>query len=247
MITGEKFIIISFENGGGGHRLGRIICSLPDVYWYTHPDNGKNPWNVHFKNTNIRQRHVSKFHFDRLVPKGMLPPTHDYVSKFIPDEDEYYEKYYNPKFEEMGGYEIIKDYKILLVSHALPEVLSKRFPKAKIINLIGDSTKIANRYLQTTSLFPAYLKLKWLDGENTEYGKKLKTISEKLGDKFTVRDVWAYKKYEIGYNDTLEEEYNSYVHSMIHNNMNIRKSYSSTNCINVDKKDYKCIKDFLNG
>jgi hypothetical protein len=247
MITGENLIIISFENGGGGHRLGRILCSLPDVYWYSHPDNGTHPWNVHFEHTNIRQRYVSRFHFDRLVPNGMLPPTHDYVSKFITDEDTYYNKYFYPKFLDMGGVDILNEYKLLLVSHALPNILHKRFPDAKIINLIGDSNAIAERYLKTTALFPAYLKLKWLDGENTEYGKKLKHIAETIGNKFTVRDIWAFEKYNTEFHSTHENEYKDYVYNLVDSNMEKRISHSNSNCINVDKKEYKKIKDFING
>lgn len=247
MITGNKFIIISFENGGGGHKLGRILCCLPDVYWYSHEWNGKHPWNVHFTETGIKQRYVSRFHFDRLTPNGMIPPTHDYVEKFIPDADEYYSKHYMPAFERTGGTEIIKTHRMVLVSHALPGTLLDRFPEATILNIVDDADTIAERYLKTTALFPAHLKLKWIDGENTEYGRKLQTIAEQVGKGFTVRDVWAYDKYSKGYDDTLETEYRQFVFDTIHSNIAARKQYSHPNSLTVSKKDYKSIKEFING
>ena len=73
MLDGSRFIFISFEQGNGGHRIGRVVCCLPDVHWYSHRDNGTIR-NVHYKHTDIRQRHVSRYHYDRLVPKGSLPP-----------------------------------------------------------------------------------------------------------------------------------------------------------------------------
>lgn len=245
MITGNKFIFVSFENGGGGHRLGRIISCLPDVYWYSHKWNGIKPWNVHFTETAIKQRHVSKYHFDRLVPLGMLPPTHDYVNKFIPNEQEYYEKFYYPEFEKMGGYEIIKTHRLVLCSHAMPEVLHNKFPDAKILNIIDDHVSVASRYLKTTAIFPAHLKMKWLDGENTPHGKKLSAIAAAVGPGFTVRDIWCYERYGCGYSEAHEEEYNNYVFNLIETNMNNRKSCTTANTLTVKKNDYKQIKDFL--
>ena len=247
MLTGDKFIFISFENGGGGHRLGRVLCTLPNNYWYSHPDNGINPWNVWFETTNIRQRKVSRYHFDRLVPNGMLPPTHDYVSKFIPDEDEYYSKYYYPAFEKMNGYEIIKHQNLVLCSHALPSVLLSRFPDAKVLNIVGDADNIAERYLKTTAIFPAYLKLKWLNGENTEYGKKLAKMAEAYGNDFTVRDIWCHDNFNDRYSDRYKDMYETHVYNMIRTNMEARKMYLNPNSLTVRAKDYKLIKEFLNG
>ena len=48
----------------------------------------------------------------------------------------------------------------------MPEKISKRFPKSKIISLTGDDYSIATRYIETTALFLGHLKMKWM-GENT--------------------------------------------------------------------------------
>ena len=98
MLDGSRFIFVSFEPGHGGHKIGRVISCLPDIHWYSHRDNGINPCNVYYKHTDIRQRHVSRYHYDRLVPKGSLPPLHDYVKDFIPDEEHYYNRFFYPRF-----------------------------------------------------------------------------------------------------------------------------------------------------
>ena len=213
-MDGSRIIFVSFDQGAGGHRVGRVISCLPDVHWYSHRDNGINPWNVHFKHTDIKQRHVSKYHYDRLVPKGSLPPLHDYVKDFIPDEEHYYKRFFYPRWEKMGGYEIMKKNRIVMCTHELPEKILKRFPNSKIINIIGDEYKIRERYLETTALFPGFLKMKWLGGENTEYGKKLRTIAKDIGYDFTVRDIWAWDNYKSKYKEHWDFEYGMYVSDM---------------------------------
>ena len=59
---------------------------------------------------------------------------------------------------KMGGYEIMKKNRIVMCTHELPEKILKRFPNSKIINIIGDEYKIEERYLETTALFPGFLK-----------------------------------------------------------------------------------------
>ncbi len=245
-IFDNKFIFVSFEPGGGGHRLGRVISCLPDVYWYSDTNNGINPWNVHFTETSIMQRKVSRCHFDRLVPKGMLPPTHDYIKDFIPDADEYYAQYFNPQFERMGGPEILKTQHLVYCTHAMPHEITERFTNAKVLNIIDDPLQVAVRYMKTTSLFPAYLKCKWLDGENTEHGKKLARVAEDFGKGFTVRDLWCYDKFDDSYHPTYAMEYQQYVVNMINDRIQQRKTYDNhNNILTVGKRDYKAIKEFL--
>lgn len=251
VLDSSRLIFISFEQGCGGHRLGRVISCLPDVHWYSHRDNGINPWNVHYKHTDIKQRHVSRYHYDRLVPKGSLPPLHDYVKDFIPDEEHYYNRFFYPRFEKMSGPEIMKKNRLVICTHELPEKIIKRFPKAKVLNLIGDSYDVGERYLQTTALFPGFLKMKWLGGENTEYGKKLRTIAKELGSDFTIRDIWAWDKYKTKY---IEEKhciiYSMDVHYMIRERMWDRKHINSNNVHDVytSRSTYKWlrVKEFLN-
>ena len=253
MLDESRIIFISFEQGCGGHKLGRVLSCLPDVYWYSHKDNGTNPWNVYFKNSDIRQRHISRYHFDRLVPNGYLPPIHDYVKDFIPDEEHYYTRFFYPRFEKMGGHAIIKKNRIIICTHELPEKLLKRFPNAKVLNLIDDEYTTGERYLRTTAVFPGFLKMKWLGGENTEYGKKLRTIAKEIGSDFTIRDIWSWDKYKLKFNDKHHIEYSMHIHDIIRMNMWKRRYLpsryiNSSNIYEIDKNyvNYKGIKRFLN-
>ena len=76
-----NWLFISFEQAARGHRLARALCALPELYWYSHTDNGIHPWNV-VGETSIQQRWVSKFHYNRYTPDGHLPPPHDFVQDY---------------------------------------------------------------------------------------------------------------------------------------------------------------------
>ena len=78
----NKWLFVSFEQGASGHKLARVLATMPCMYWYSSKENGINPWNVGIVDDHIRQRKLSRFHFDRITPKGKLPPTHDYIEKY---------------------------------------------------------------------------------------------------------------------------------------------------------------------
>ena len=82
-----NFLFISFEQAARGHRLARCLAALPEVYWYSHEDNGISSHNI-ISPTNIQQRWVSKFHYNRYTPNGHLPPPHDFVKPYLPDAEE---------------------------------------------------------------------------------------------------------------------------------------------------------------
>ena len=81
---------------------------MPCMYWYSSKENGIHPWNVGIVDKHIRQRKLSRFHFDRITPKGKLPPTHDYVEKYVPNEKQYY-KIFDELFTQAGGDDIINN------------------------------------------------------------------------------------------------------------------------------------------
>ncbi len=257
-MDGSRIIFISFDPGSGGHRLGRVISCLPDVHWYSHKDNGIHPWNVHIKHTDIRQRQVSKYHYDRLVPNGSLPPLHDYVKDFIPDEDHYYKRFFYPRFEKMSGYEIMKKNRLVFCTHSTHKEILKRFPKAKVINIIGDEYRIADRYMETSALFPGYVKMKWLGGENTEYGRKLRTIANELGHDFKVRDIWAWDNHKKKYQEDMEWDYRMHIDKILHGKQSERESISREHEKQVHKhymekfyhwrrrRHWDSLKEFLN-
>lgn len=84
MYNNSNFVFVSFEPGSRGHNIGRVLCSLPEVYWYSSLDNGINPWNISQKSDWLIQRQVAPKHFDRTMPNGeALPPAWDYVKDFV--------------------------------------------------------------------------------------------------------------------------------------------------------------------
>ena len=148
----------------------------------------------------------------------------------------------------MGGRELMKQNRLVFCTHEMPEKISKRFPKSKIISLTGDDYSIATRYIETTALFPGHLKMKWIGGENTAYGKKLQKISKELGSDFTVRDIWAWDKYKSKYKDKHEDEYWRHVISDVRGRTLDREFVNSKNILTVSTRlrgKWRRIKRFL--
>ena len=151
-----KLLFVSFEPGTRGHYIARVLSSLPYVYWYSHPDNGTHPWNVHSAvNSTIRQRHVSANHFDRIVPNGKLPPTWDYVEDFFPDKEKYYSEVFWPQFNKLVP---TTDKYIIYCTHSMPNELTPYFPNSKIINIRWDPDEAARRFLMFSAMFPGYVR-----------------------------------------------------------------------------------------
>ena len=181
----DRIIFVSFEQAGGGHRIARTLAAMPEHYWYSHPDNGIHPWNIHFTHTSIRQRYAAKAHFDRIVPLGKLPPTWDYVSDFFPDPATYYGLFYK-KFLEVAP---DTDKKFLYCTHSTPSELRKFFPKSKIINIINDKEVIpellqkecnAEEIYKTVTYFlknPELIEKQLVDCKKTLEGIKSKSSS----------------------------------------------------------------------
>jgi len=235
-------IFVSFEPGGFGHRLARTLCTLPQVYWYSDVRNGKNPWNVHFEDTEILQRQISPYHFDRITCRGMLPPTHDYVENFIPNADTYYRQYFSKQWRSVNADDIQEE--VLYCTHSQPEHLLKYFPGSKIINLVLNPRTVTKRFMQTSAVFPGWIKADWLGGRDTEYGKKLKIIGGELGKHFKIRDIWSWDNFGTEYSphdhDTL---YYDWIFDRVQENTAERSK--ADNCLTIGRRDYKKIKEYI--
>lgn len=230
----DNYVFVSFEPGSRGHTLGRVLCALPDIHWYSTPDNGINPWNV--SHNSIRERHVARKHFNRVMPNGvMLPPTHDYISKWIPDAYEYYTEHFVYQYYRADA--LNYDKRLLFCSHGLPEDLLAVFPNSRIINVIADPTQTAERYMQTSAKFPGWLKHDWMNGTQTEYGRHLLHVSIDLGVNFTNQQLWEYSN---------TGDYSKYIEVQIELNMHLRTQTSDSRVLNCSGTDYKLIKEFLN-
>ena len=86
----NKHIFVSFEPGASGHRLARVIATMPCMHWYSCEENGINPWNVGKVHEYSKQRQKSRYHFDRITTKGKRQTTHDYIEKKQHNEKQYY-------------------------------------------------------------------------------------------------------------------------------------------------------------
>lgn len=231
-----NFIFVSFEQGAFGHTIGRVLCSLHEVYWYSSVENGTCSWNLP-RNKNIRQRAVAARHFDRIMPNGqILPPTWDYVKNFVPDKTTYYNDFFLPQFKKAEGIEYLNTHKLLYCTHSLPLDLLEQFPNSKVINVIADVDATVSRYMKTSAKFPAYLKLNWMNGSESDYGKFLKTVADQLGKNFTIQDLWHYQT---------SESFEDSVYDTIKTNMQIRKAVDHKNVLNVNPKDYTKMKNFI--
>ena len=205
-----KLLFVSFEPGTRGHYIARVLSSLPYVYWYSHPDNGTHPWNVHSAvNSTIRQRHVSANHFDRIVPNGKLPPTWDYVEDFFPDKEKYYSEVFWPQFNKLVP---TTDKYIIYCTHSMPNELTPYFPNSKIINIRWDPDEAARRFLMFSAIFPGYVRAPDIVSENNEWLHQLTTMRLIKPD-FTQADVWCWKKYKTMFEDKYKKEYIDWVYN----------------------------------
>ena len=239
----KRIVFVSFEHGGGGHRMARVVATLPQMYWYSCKENGIHPWNTYFKETSIRQRYVTPAHFDRIVPDGKLPPTHDYVKDFFECKDTYY-KLFAKKFSQVAP---DTDKKFVYCTHSLPDELMHYFPNSKVLNMCNvEVDKLVERYLKTTALFPGYVRQKGLVEEDNNYLLYLEKMKSAKKD-FTVQDLWAQQTYKTMYNDAYIDTYKNTLVDMFKSNMSTRVNCFYNNVLNVHSYvNYKEIKSFLN-
>lgn len=200
----KEFVFVSFDPGGRGHHIARVLACLPGIHWYSHPDNGVQPWNIHSAQySTINRRQVAPRHFDRLIDGQQLPPTWDYAQGFFPDPDQYYADVFWPRLHAVAG--DIQD-RLLYCTHSLPKDLVRNFDHAWIINVTIPPEQIVQRYLETTAIFPGYLRFASLVDADNPYHRFLERLqSQRAG--FTVRDVWAKINYDEWYSDDMESVY----------------------------------------
>lgn len=239
----KRIVFVSFENGGGGHRMARVIATLPQMYWYSCKENGIHPWNTYFKETSIRQRYVTPAHFDRIVPNGKLPPTHDYVKDFFECKDTYY-KLFAKKFSQVAP---DTDKKFVYCTHSLPNELMHYFPHSKVLNMYNvEVDKLVERYLKTTAIFPGYVRQKGLVEEDNNYLMYLEEMKSKYKG-FTFRDLWAKEKFNTLYKESYQEEYKKSLLKIFQNNISNRENCFYNNVLNVHSYvGWKDVKTFLN-
>lgn len=242
----DKWIFVSFEQGASGHKLARVLATMPCMYWYSCKENGINPWNVGVVDDHIRQRKSSRFHFDRITPKGKLPPTHDYVEKYIPNEKQYY-KMFDKLFVENGGQDIFDDDKrVIYCTHSMPGKLLEHFPNALIINIIHEPKKTTKRWMEVVKTFPAYVRHKGIVPEDNKYLKYLEILKGRKQD-LTVADVWAFERKKKFWQEKYEPILTKEIYAKMFSNSVFRKTVNHERVFNTTLDiDYKEIKRWLN-
>lgn len=239
-----NWLFISFEQGGGGHKLGRVLAALPEVYWYSDEHNGKHPWNV-LTQGHIRQRNVSKYHWNRYAPLGKLPPTYDFVQDYVPDRDEYYATTFTEKFTEYDGLSLLNNYLLPYCTHMLPNELLVEFPNARIINIISDVEHCASRYMDVTLEFPGAVKHLGVLPQDNEHVQWLRALEKQKPD-LTAKDVLTMKKYGTFWDDSRYTEFYVEAIQNFENRMEERSNVNHPQVLNVyNTRNYKLIKEFL--
>lgn len=242
----DKHVFISFEQGASGHKLARVLATMPCMHWYSCEENGINPWNVGKVNDYSGQRQQSRYHFDRITPKGKLPPTHDYVEKYMPNEKQYY-KLFDELFEKNGGADIINDGKrVLYPTHSMPSKLLEYFPNSLIINIVHEPKATTERYMDIVTQFPGYVKHYGVVPPDNEYLKFLEILNDKHPG-LTIADVWAFERKKKFYSEAFSEKLEKEVYSKMFSNSVFRNAVEHPRVFNTTTKfDYKGIKGWLN-
>jgi hypothetical protein len=251
----KNWIFVSYEYGGGGHRLARKICCLPGFYWYSTKGNGKNPWNV----SSWRKlpdesflksvRKIASAHYSQMTPDGILPFDHSVGKEWIPDEDQYY-NLFSSRFESSNGLEILNSKKLVYISHSIPDSILKRFPNSKIINLVDDPVKITERYMYTTALFPANFSIafQWIPNLQETSAFKMHSENEKKFKKdYTMRDLWSISNFGTLWVDDYLGQYYQEILQRMTKNIELRKQITHSNVLTTHKSSTTLIKQFLTG
>lgn len=240
-INSNRLLFVVASAGGGGHRLGRIISCIDNVYWYADKKtNGINPWDI-FLTDSVKGKNISPYHFDRITPKNIIPLLGERAERywFEFDVDQFYTQVWSQSMYAAGADEIINSGKyVLWVVHDTPQYLLARFPNAKIINLVDkDIDTVIERYLKTTALFPIVINNKSIKPDYlNDFSLSIEELKA-INPSPTYRDFWAWNQYTLPvYIDKLNVEYKSYVSNML-NKQNAERIKENPKYINVTWDD----------
>jgi hypothetical protein len=248
LLNHSNWLFISFEQTARGHKLARVLSALPSVYWFSHPDNGISPWNIGTHHTTSRQRQISKYHYDRLVPGGTLPPPYDYIREYLPDPYEYYNTTFIERFKSVGGQDLLDQYMIPYCTHSTPDEILEFFPNSKIINIIHDIDECVNRYFTLGGIFPGVVKHRELLPSSNSYLNYLYDLDSLISNRdLTVRDIWAFKKYNRAWRPTMESTYRLELRDTFTHKREIREECNHPDILNIPSYigDYNIMKAFI--
>jgi hypothetical protein len=239
----DKYLFILANEGAGGHRLGRIVSCINNVYWYTGPTNGKDPWDI-FSSDGVAGKNISPYHYDRLVEDATVPLVGERIERWWNPGDisHFYNHVWANRIKNQSFQTVMETQYLHWILHDTPEVLHRRFPNAKFISLIdNDIDTVTERYLETTAKFPVNLKMadvrpKYLN----QHAKLVKAVSN-LYKNPTEKDLWDI--YNIG----SKKSYRDSVRARLEDNNKKRSEYTSNRYLKVswESFDPQQIVDFL--
>ena len=232
----NKHIFVSFEKGAGGHKMARVLASMPCMHWYSCEENGIMPHNI----TN-----QSDHHFNQITPKGVLPPTHDYIEKYMPNEKQYY-KLFDELFAEAGGEDIINNgERVIYCTHSMPSKLLEYFPNSLIFNIIHEPDATTDKYLDIITTVSGYNDHYGVVPELNEYLQFLKILHRRKED-LTIADVWAFERKKKFYDPSMEDKLRKEVFAKMFSSNIFRKAVDHERVYNLSgKADWFSIKNWL--
>jgi len=236
----DKHIFISSEPGTNCHKIARVIATMPCMYWYSSEVNGINPWNI------SKVNNKNKHYFDRSTSKGTLPPTHDFVEKYMPNEKQYY-KLFDELFTQAGGDDIINNgQRVIYCTHSMPNKLLEHFPNSLIINIIHEPNPATENYIEIANTdidMNNYNDVIPKDNEYSAFLNILKTRKEDL----SIADVWAFERKKKFYEPKMEERFKKEIYAKMFSSSIFRKSVDHNRVLNVPQNsvNYKEIKNWM--
>lgn len=223
----SNYLFILANPGAGGHRLGRIISCIDNVYWYSHDRNGINPWDVFFTDK-VSGKNISQYHYDRLVGNQTVPLLGERIEQWwnLEDIDYFYNSIWTKEIEKFQS--MLETKYIHWVLHDSPKHILARFPNAKIIALVDtDVDAVVDRYLETTAKFPCYYHHKNLKPNYlNDYATAVNSTIE-FNDNATEFDLWAFK------NGPNKRQYREFIHNTITEDNNIKNSFYDPRYIKI--------------
>ena len=233
----DRHIFISSEVGVESHKLARVLATMPCMYWYSCKENGINPWNVST---------VTNQYFDRITPKGILPPTHDAVEKYMPNEKQYY-KLFDELFEKTGGADIINnDQRVIYCTNSMPNKLLEYFPNSLILNIVHDPALATNNYIDYATNTPGLVTHDGVVPKDNEYLAFLKILHSRKED-LTIADIWAFERKKKFYDPIMEEKFKKEIYAKMFSSNIFRKAVEHDRVLNIssNKFNYKEIKHWM--
>ena len=189
--THSNWLFVSFTQGAFGHMIARHLATSPDVKWYDHPKNGKDPWEWnHF--TADQSYSVSSSHFLRYFNTGSNNFDHSQIVPafgwFLQGQDVDLEAFSSTRLND-----ILDQNMIVYPTHDYPKNIRAQFPNSKIVVVDVDELalpSVLKNQFEKTSNYRSIRRIPGLDNS-----KKINWANEYNQD--IIRD---WEQYDLNLN-----------------------------------------------